>query len=110
MADAWGTPLSEVLRSAIDTALDRSVNAQPVRQALMTLSVRDCHDLAMKHDMLALLSGDQYDKEHHQTRARVFREGLTYEYGNDFDHISPELSHGECRLASARRAVDVRQR
>jgi uncharacterized protein YfbU (UPF0304 family) len=98
VADARGTTLSEVLRNAIDTTLDRSVNDQPGRQALTTLSVRDRHDLAMKHDMLALLSEDEYDKKHHQTRARVFREGLTYEYGNDFDHIYPELSHGDCRL------------
>lgn len=99
VAAARGTTLSEVLRLAIDTTLDRSVDNQPGRQAqVTTLSVRDRHNLALKHDMLALLSEDDFEKKYHETRSRIFHEGLTYEYGQEFDHFYPELSYGDCRL------------
>lgn len=98
-AAARGITVTDVLRPLVDQVLGRDT-ADPDYQTVRAAALSDLDRLriAMQHETLALLVADDWEKKHHEQRARVFREGLTLEYEDEFHTLYPELSRADCRL------------
>lgn len=96
IAQTQGVTLSDLLRGQINDLLGRGV---PMRDDVPhALSPQQRLLLAQQHDILGILSADDYDSQHHRQMAEVLRQGFAGEYGELFAGIYPEMSRSECRL------------
>ena len=98
-ARARDSSLSELLRNAIDSVLERDLE-QHLKQpgAPGTLSLLDRQVLALHHETLAMVLKDLDRRKYHRQRAEVLKRGFTLEYGDEFIELDPELSRNECLL------------
>lgn len=81
----------EQINTQID---DESRNMTPT-----SLSVVERRQLAMQHEILALLSaGDEFAPDYHRRMIKILNEGFTSEYYKTFQMVQPEMTERECTL------------
>ncbi|WP_082556343.1 YfbU family protein [Aeromicrobium sp. Root472D3] len=96
-ARARGSSLSDLLRRAIDTVLERDPTRPWDRSDVPpTLSVLDRRILQLHHQTLALVASDPVEREESMRQAYVLERGYTLEYANEFGRLEPELSRADC--------------
>jgi uncharacterized protein YfbU (UPF0304 family) len=102
LADTRGETLSDVIRSAIDSLLDRDRGTN-YGQTPASLTPVERKQLSMLHRILARLlpedaNEEDGDPQYQFDRARALEAGWVTEYAMEFVQIEPELSRQECRL------------
>ena len=102
LANTRGDTLSDVIRSAIDSLLDRD-RGTDYGQTPASLTPVERKQLSMLHRILARLlpedaNEEDGDPQYQFDRARALEAGWVTEYDMEFVQIEPELSRQECRL------------
>ena len=103
LADTRGQTLSEVIRAALDSLLDRD-RGTDYGQTPASLTPVERRQLALLHRILASLvpeddDGEDGDPQYQFDRAHALEAGWVTEYDMEFVSIEPELSRQDCRLA-----------
>lgn len=105
LARARGLSTSDLVRELIGQALGRDENERPRDDTTpRSLSAIERRRLAMQHEILALLTADETEKDggwesqYHRRMIEVLNSGYTAEYYKDFQMIEPEMTDRECGL------------
>jgi uncharacterized protein YfbU (UPF0304 family) len=96
-AEAHGLSVSKVLRTAIDRFLGRDVEMDRT-DVPATINMTNRKVLAMLHELLTRVPGDDDDADYHHKMVEALDNGYAGEYANVFAAVQPELSRMECEL------------
>ncbi len=105
LARARGVTTSDLARDLIAQALGRDDYDRPRDDTTpSSLSALDRRRLALQHEMLAVLTGEDgedgggYETEYHRKMVDVLNSGYTSEYYKTFQMIEPEMTDRDCSL------------